>query len=350
MKFCSIVGARPNFIKLAPMSHEIRKKYNEIIIHTGQHYDPNMSDAFFKGMNIPTPNYTLNRKASTPGKQIGYMLADMEDILISEQPDIVIVFGDTNSTLAGAILANKLNIPVAHIEAGCRSYDMTMHEEQNRRMVDHISKFLFTSTDSAAKILQSEDVMGDIYDYGDVIVDLLHSMNIQPKKSVSDFVLATIHRPVNADSFHSMDKILSALNDLDDDVIFPVHPRTYKTISKFNLKQTYSNITYSDPLDYATMMSYLKSAKMIVTDSGGLQKEAFILRTPCITLRDTTEWIETTTYGWNVLVPYITKHNILDKIYNYRKPSVYMSCFGDVGVCGRIVKCIGRALNEGTTN
>lgn len=349
MKFCSIVGARPNFIKLAPVSKEIRKKYKEVIVHTGQHYDQNMSDTFFKGMHIPEPNYTLTRKSLTPGKQIGHMIADIEDILITEQPDVVVVFGDTNSTLAGAIVANKLNIPIAHIEAGCRSYDMTMHEEQNRRMVDHISKFLFAPTDSAAKILQKEDVMGDIYDYGDVIVDLLESMDIKPI-SKSNFILSTIHRPINSDSFHSMDKILSALNELEEDVIFPIHPRTNKTMEKYHLKEKYPNIIYSEPLDYATMMSYLKAANMVITDSGGLQKEAFILRTPCITLRDTTEWIETTEYGWNVLVPYLTKNNILETVYNYRKPSVYMSCFGDKGVCRRIIKCIGDNLNEGTTN
>lgn len=348
MKFCSIVGARPNFVKLAPISKEIRKKYKEIIIHTGQHYDENLSDNLFKDMNIPKPDYTLNRKESRPGNQIGYMIADMEQILITEQPDVVVVFGDTNSTLAGSIIASKMGIPIAHIEAGCRSYDMTMHEEQNRIMVDHISKFLFAPTSSAAKILESENVYGDIYDYGDVIVDILHSMKIQPLPS--DYILTTIHRPVNADSYHSMDKILLALNNLGEKIIFPVHPRTNKTIEKYNLKDKYQNITYIDPVDYSTMISYLKSAKMIVTDSGGIQKEAFVLRTPCITLRDTTEWIETTEHGWNVLVPNLTQKNITDAILNYRKPSVYIECFGSVGVSKRIIKCIGSHLNEGTTN
>jgi UDP-N-acetylglucosamine 2-epimerase len=348
MKFCSIVGARPNFVKLAPISKEIRKKYKEVIIHTGQHYDQNMSDNLFKDMNIPIPNYTLNRKESSPGHQIGYMIADMEQILTTEQPDVVVVFGDTNSTLAGAIIASKMRIPVAHIESGCRSYDMSMHEEQNRVMVDHISKFLFASTSSAARILELENVYGDIYDYGDVTVDILNSMKIAPLQS--DYMLMTIHRPVNADSFHSMDKILSAINELPEKIIFPVHPRTNKTLEKYKLKERYTHITYIDPVDYSTMISYLKSAKMIITDSGGIQKEAYILKTPCITLRNTTEWVETIDHGWNVLVPYLTKKDILNSIINYKKPSVYIDCFGSVGVSKRIIKCIGDNLNEGITN
>jgi UDP-GlcNAc3NAcA epimerase len=348
MKFCSIVGARPNFIKLAPISKEIRKNNKEIIIHTHQHYDENMSDNLFKDLDIPKPDYILKREEVTPIKQIGSMIADIEPILITEQPDVVVVFGDTNSTLAGAITANKLNIPIAHIESGCRSYDMTMHEEQNRVMVDHISKFLFAPTSHAATTLLNENVMGDIYDYGDVTVDVLSSIDIKPV-SESDFILATIHRPVNSDNYHSMDKILSALNALENDVIFPVHPRTNKIIEKYNFKKSYPNINYIEPLNYSTMISYIKHANMIVTDSGGVQKESYILRTPCITIRDTTEWVETTNYGWNVLVPYITQKNIINTIVNYRKPSVYEDCFGNIGVSRRIISCINDNLNNGYT-
>jgi UDP-GlcNAc3NAcA epimerase len=346
MKFCSIVGTRPNFIKLAPISKEIRKKYKEIIIHTGQHYNDNMSEIFFKDMHIPKPDYILNKKEISPGKQIGFMIVDIEPLLQAEQPDVIIVFGDTNSTLAGAIIANKLGIPIAHIEAGCRSYDMTMHEEQNRIIVDHISKFLFAPTSSAAMTLLNENVSGDIYDYGDVTVDILSSMNIK-LLSNSEFILTTIHRPINSDNYHSMNEILNALNSLDQDIIFPVHPRTNNTLEKYNFKKKYPNIKYMEPFDYLTMISHIKSAKMIVTDSGGLQKEAFILRTPCITLRNTTEWGETTDYGWNVLVPHLTHQNIINTIQNYKKPSIYMDCFGSTGVSQRIVNCIGNKLNDG---
>jgi len=348
MKFCSIVGARPNFIKLAPISKEIRKKYNEVIIHTGQHYDDKMSGVFFKDMNIPSPNYNLNIQESTPGKQIGKMLIGIEEVLLKENPDIVIVFGDTNSTLAGAIIASKLNIPVAHIEAGCRSYDMSMQEEQNRIMVDHISKFLYAPTSSAARILLDESVEGSIYDYGDVSVDILHSLEY--KTLPSNFILVTIHRPINADSHATMNKILSALNESEYDVIFPVHPRTNKVLEKYNLKEKYSNIKYVDPMDYTNMISHIKSAHMVITDSGGVQKESYILRTPCITLRSTTEWIETVQTGWNTLVVQITKQNLLNAIKNCKKPSVYIDCFGSPGVSNRIIKSLGQGLNEGITN
>ena len=348
MKFCSIVGARPNFIKLAPISKEIRKKYTEIIIHTGQHYDDKMSGVFFKDMHIPSPDYNLNVQESTPGKQIGRMIIGIEDVLLKEKPDVVVVFGDTNSTLAGAILASKLNIPVAHIEAGCRSYDMTMPEEQNRIMVDHISKFLYAPTSSTARILQDEGVEGSIYDYGDVSVDILNSLEY--KILPPNFILVTIHRPINADSHAVMNKILSALNELEYDVIFSVHPRTNKTLEHFKLKEKYNNIKYVEPMDYSTMIWHIKSANMVITDSGGIQKESYILRTPCITLRSTTEWIETVQSGWNTLVPQISKQNILNTIANCKRPSVYIDCFGSPGVSGRIVKSISKGLNEGITN
>jgi UDP-N-acetylglucosamine 2-epimerase len=347
MKFCSIVGARPNFIKLSPISKEIRKHYKEIIIHTGQHYDEKMSNAFFKDMNIPNPDYNLNLHYQPDGHQIGYMIAGIEDILLTEKPDVVIVFGDTNSTLAGAISAVKLNIPVAHIESGCRSYDMLMPEEQNRIMVDHISKFLYAPTSSTAQILQSENVSGDIYDFGDVSVDILNSVKF--KEMPSDFTLLTVHRPSNADSHTQMNKILSAMNEIDN-VIFSVHPRTEKILTEYNLKEKYSNINYIEPMSYIDMISHIKYAKMIVTDSGGIQKEAYILRTPCITLRNTTEWIETIELGWNKLMPHMTKLSILKTIKTYKKPSVYIDCFGSVGVSQRIIKNIGGNLNEGFVN
>jgi len=343
MKLCSIVGTRPNFIKLAPISKEIRKKYKEIIIHTGQHYDDKMSNIFFKDMDIPTPDYNLNIHELLHGKQIGMMMIGIEDILLSEQPDTVIVFGDTNSTLAGALSSVKLNIPVAHIEAGCRSYDMTMPEEQNRIIVDHISKFLYAPTSSTARILQGEDVNGDIYDYGDVAVDILNS--IKCEKIPSDYILVTIHRPVNADSHIILNRILSALNEVEYDIIFPVHPRTNKVLENFKLKEKYTKIKYVDPMDYHTMISHIKSAKMIITDSGGIQKESYILRTPCITLRNTSEWIETIESGWNKLITQISKQNILDAIKTCKKPAVYIDHFGSVGVSNRIVSSIRENIN-----
>jgi len=341
MKVCSIVGTRPNFVKLAPLSRSLREGGNkEIIIHTGQHYDEMMSDTFFKNMHIPTPDYNLGVKEITHSSQIGNMMIRMEPILKSISPDIVIVYGDTNSTLAGAISASKLHIPLIHIEAGCRSYDMRMPEESNRVMVDHISDTLYAPTHLCQKILEFEHVYGDIEFFGDVMVDSLHdtlSLTSDMTPIKQKYVLLTVHRESNTNSIHNIREILDALNNYDYQVIFPVHPRTNKLIQQYNLKDKYKNIIFIDPMSYTTMIYYIKHASIIITDSGGVQKEAYLLNVPCITLRDTTEWVETLEYGWNQLIPVITKENILNTLYNLKKPSVTLNIFGNIGVCDRIV-------------
>jgi len=342
MKVCSIVGARPNFIKLAPLSKELRKNsVNEIIIHTGQHYDKLMSDVFFESMQIPNPNYNLGVQEDTHGAQIGRMMIGIEPILEKERPDAVIVFGDTNSTLAGAIVASKMNIPVAHIEAGCRSYDMTMPEETNRIMVDHIADTLYASTNTCKNILVNENVYGLVEYFGDVSVDIIDGMLKQSSFTpiTAEYIIATIHRASNT-NIQNLSEILSALNDCGYNVIFPVHPRTEKILRLYDLKKKYPNILFEDPMNYQMMIHWMKHAKMIVTDSGGIVKEAYLLKVPCITLRNTTEWSETLDHGWNRLTPVIASKFIYDAITNLKRPNAYVNIFGNVGVTRNIVESL----------
>lgn len=333
MKLVTIVGARPQFIKAAAFSKEFRKNNTEILVHTGQHYDKNMSAVFFEELNIPRPDYNLGIGSGSHGMQIGRMLEEIEKILIKEKPDGVLVYGDTNSTLAGALAASKLLIPVYHIEAGLRSYNMEMPEEQNRVLTDHISKLLFCPTQTAVNNLRKEGITEGVINTGDIMYDaVLNNIVLSEKKydgekwleelkkendNVIDLVrkqyyLATVHRPVNTDNPDKLKKIFEALNQLDKPVLMPLHPRTSSKISDLNLQL--ENITIIKPVGYLLMLYLLKYACMVITDSGGLQKEAYFLKTPCTTLRDETEWVETLSDGWNVLSP--IEVNTLIKVIN----------------------------------
>jgi len=316
-KIITIIGARPQFIKAAMISKELKGKTEEIIVHTGQHYDKNMSDVFFEQLEIPRPKYNLGIGSSSHGKQTGEMLAKIEEVLIKEKPDYVMVYGDTNSTLAGALAAAKLLIPVIHIEAGLRSYNMKMPEEQNRVLTDHISKILICPTSVATENLKKEGITQYVYKTGDVMCDSVlyyskvaeqkidcSNINVTPiyeNKQVREWYLATIHRAENTMDTKNLSVILKVFNKLDKTVIFPVHPRIRKMIDELNEKNKYSNIYFIEPVDYLTMLYLTKNASKVVTDSGGLQKECYILDTPCITIREQTEWIETLKMGYNIL-------------------------------------------------
>ena len=321
MKIITIIGARPQFIKAAPLSEVFRKNNSEVLIHTGQHYDDNMSQIFFKELKIPEPDYNLNIGSGSHGKQTGRMLEAIEELILKENPDGVIVYGDTNSTLAGALAASKQHIPVFHIEAGLRSYNKLMPEEQNRILTDHISSLLLCPTQTAVDNLQKEGITKGVIKTGDIMYDaVLRNIDIAKEKyddgswktgiglnidnteiQEKGYYLATIHRAENTDDPGKLRVIFESMEKLPKPVIMPIHPRTKKFIADMNI--SLKNIRIIDPVGYLLMLYLTSNAHMVVTDSGGLQKEAYFLKTPCTTLRDQTEWIETLENDWNVLSP-----------------------------------------------
>lgn len=316
-KIVTIIGARPQFIKAAIVSKALEKNFEEIIVHTGQHYDKNMSEVFFEQLEIPKPKYNLGIGSGSHGKQTGEMLIKIEEVLLQEKPDYVMVYGDTNSTLAGALAASKLLIPVIHIEAGLRSYNMAMPEEQNRVLTDHISTILVCPTKTAVENLKKEGISDNVYLTGDVMCDSVlyyskiadsklnpSNLDLTPiyeKKEVKEWYLATIHRAENTMDNRNLSVILKVFEKLDKMVIFPVHPRIRKMVDELQNKNQYKNIYFIEPVDYLTMLYLTNNALKVVTDSGGLQKECYILDTPCITIRDQTEWVETLKNGYNIL-------------------------------------------------
>jgi UDP-N-acetylglucosamine 2-epimerase len=332
MKLVTIIGARPQFIKAAPFSEVFRKENAEILVHTGQHYDPNMSDIFFEELGIPKPDYYLGVGSGSHGLQTGRMLEKIEELLLKEKPDGMLVYGDTNSTLAGALAASKLHIPVFHVEAGLRSYNKLMPEEQNRVLTDHISDLLLCPTQTAVDNLEKEGVTAGVLNTGDIMYDVvLRNIEISksrysdgawlnelrdengnvPRLKEKEYYLATIHRAENTDDHPKLREIFSTFEKMDKPVIIPIHPRTRKLIGELDIKL--DNIILIKPVGYLMMLYLTANAYMVVTDSGGLQKEAYFLKTPCTTLRDQTEWVETLENGWNILSP-IDVHSILSTV------------------------------------
>ena len=312
-KIITVVGARPQFIKAATLSRQFQLKgIEEQIIHTGQHFDANMSEVFFEEMEIPKPTFQLDIHGLTHGAMTGRMLEGIEEILLKEKPDGLLVYGDTNSTLAGALAASKLHIPVIHVEAGLRSYNMDMPEEINRILTDRISNILFCPTDTAIKNLKREgfeQMPIKIIKNGDVMQDAAmyyadkaeHKSTIIQQTGLHKFVLATIHRQENTDSPENLKNIIAGLNEINcqTPVIVPIHPRTRNILKKLNIKPEFLLI---DPVGYFDMIMLLKNCELVITDSGGVQKEAFFFGKHCITLREQTEWVELVENGFNVLV------------------------------------------------
>jgi len=313
IKILTILGARPQFIKAGSVSREIakQKEIEEIILHTGQHYDANMSNIFFEEMQIPKPNYFLGIGGKSHGSMTGQMIEKIEEVVLKENPDWMIVYGDTNSTLAGAIVASKLHIKLAHIEAGLRSFNMNMPEEVNRILTDRVSQILFCPTDTAVNNLKNEGY--DKFDTkivkcGDVMKDgamFYKDLAVKPLCNIKDdFILATIHRAENTDDKTRLTNIFESLNEIAEDkqIILPVHPRTKKIINTLNININIDNITIIDPIGYLEMVWLITNCSLVMTDSGGLQKEAYFFQKQCITLRDETEWIELIECGCNTLV------------------------------------------------
>ena len=316
IKFLTVVGARPQFIKAAPVSKALRARgYTEILVHTGQHYDTNMSQVFFDELNIPRPYVNLGVGSGSHGWQTAQILMPLEQVLLKEKPDWVLVYGDTNSTLAAALAAVKLRIPIAHIEAGLRSFNRDMPEEHNRILTDHCSNLLFCPTQTAVDNLSVEGIRQGVYLVGDTMYDailafaqqaryrstILHDLALQPKS----YLLVTVHRPYNTDVPENLRSILAALFTIDEDIVFPVHPRTREKIIALDIdfdRKNGRSLHLIEPVSYFDMIVLEENAKVILTDSGGVQKEAFFLQVPCVTLRPETEWVETVEAGWNVVV------------------------------------------------
>jgi UDP-GlcNAc3NAcA epimerase len=306
-KIIAIIGARPQFIKHFPLEKATKDKINLITIHTGQHYDSNMSDIFFNQLGMNQPDYMLQLGGGNHGEQTGKMMIEIEKIIVNEMPHAVVVYGDTNSTIAGALVASKLRIPLFHIEAGLRSYNKEMPEEVNRILTDHISNFLFVTSEIAIENLKKEGIKDGVFLVGDLMKDLVLSVkkdNLIGKKKISDpYYYATIHRPYNTDFPERLLKILNQFNILDKKVLLAVHPRTNKLLTDYKFKKTdYINIIFIDPQSYLSNLNYMIHSEGIITDSGGIQKEAYWIQKKCVTLRSETEWIETVLLGGNSLL------------------------------------------------
>lgn len=348
MKVLTVVGARPQFVKAAAVSRVLRNSAREILVHTGQHYDARMSHIFFDELNIPQPDYNLEVGSGNHGQQTGEMLQRLEPILEQEAPDMVMVYGDTNSTLAGALSASKLHIEVAHVEAGLRSFNRRMPEEINRVLTDHISNLLFCPSNVAVENLAKEGITKGVYDVGDVMADALHhavaSAGESPelfarlKLSPNQYILATVHRAENTDNPERMAAILKAFASIEDIILFPVHPRTRKVLLSQGLTVS-PNVMMIEPVGYIEMAALEKNARMILTDSGGVQKEAYWLRIPCITLRDETEWVETVDSGWNHLTG-VDQDKIVRTVKEFPLPSRYFSLYSDGSASEKIVQMI----------
>lgn len=361
MKLVTVVGARPQFIKASVVSMALAKVCDEVIIHTGQHYDRNMSEVFFQELNIPKPAYNLGVGSGTHGKQTGEMLMKIEEVLFGEKPDALLVYGDTNSTLAGALAAAKLHIPVLHVEAGLRSFNRRMPEELNRVLTDHISDLLFCPTETAVRNLAKEGVTAGVHNSGDVMLDsVLHFSKLareNPEKAAifdqlgikpKQYRLATLHRAETTDGgLAAMERIFRAFERLPQKVVLPIHPRTRPLAEQAVSQCGFRNIRLIDPVGYLEMLLLTSNACQVLTDSGGLQKEAWFLEVPCVTLRSETEWVETLAGNWNVLSALETEEIYEKAVGTKTDPAARAKLpFGDGNASGRIAAAVAR-MGEG---
>jgi len=372
MKIATIIGARPQFIKAAPGNRAIAEynrltshssRITEVIIHTGQHFDADMSDVFFKELNIPKPDYNLGINSANHGAMTGRMLEKIEEILIKEKPDWVLVYGDTNSTIAGALAAVKLHIQIAHVEAGLRSFNREMPEEHNRVLTDHCSDLLFCPSQTAVNNLRNEGFINIVTNssplipnpyssplvtnVGDTMYDaILQFSEIARKQSTiledlgltsKEYLLATVHRPYNTDIPENLQNILSAFIEINEPIIFPVHPRTKQCLINSKLKIEHLKIKCIPPVGYLDMLMLEQNAKAILTDSGGMQKEAYFFGVPCVTMRTETEWVETVEAGWNVVVG-ADREKIVEAVRSFKMNNPRLELYGDGGAAKKIIQ------------
>ena len=357
LKILTIVGARPQFIKSATISRILNtKKYDgieEVIVHTGQHYDDHMSGIFFRELEIPEPNYNLLVGSGSHSLQTGLMLNELEKVVESENPDLILVYGDTNSTLAGSLVAAKKPCKLAHVEAGLRSFRKGMAEEVNRVVADSLSDILFCPTKVAKNNLENEGKGDKAFLVGDVMYDsyIYYSKQVDYLKDFkgidlieSKFILATIHRAENTDNLETLSNIFTSFKMISKDIriILPLHPRTKKMVKKLGI--SLEGIDIIDPISYKTMISFLKTASLVITDSGGLQKEAYFAKVPCVTLRDETEWVETLDNGWNRLLSPNNKEGIALTVMALLKMNfsntIYSENYGNGNAAQKIINGI----------
>lgn len=348
MKVLSVVGARPEFIQANPISLELRKNHQEVLVHTGQHYDYRMSQTFFDELGIKVPDYNLEAGSASHAYQTAEILIRLNDVLLKEKPDLVIVRGDTNSTLAGALAASKLHIPVAHVEAGERSFDRRMPEEINRIVTDSISDLFFCASQTAVQHLAAEGRLDQVHLVGDVMTDsiyqnlpiarrnshVLETLGLQPES----YALVTVHRAANTDDLSRLTKIVQALNAVPETIVFPVHPRTQAALKRIGA-QFKQHVKQIEPVGYFDMMLLEQNARLIATDSGGVQREAYIHQIPCLTLRAETEWVETVAAGWNLLVD-VEPDQVIEAWSTFAPAEEHPAIFGDGHAAGRIVSLL----------
>lgn len=357
MHILTVIGARPQFVKAAVLSRYLRDNpqvgITETLVHTGQHYDANMSEVFFREMDIPQPDVNLRMGSGSHGKMTGAMLAGIEELLLERKPDALLVYGDTNSTLAGALAASKLLVPVIHVEAGLRSFMMAMPEEQNRRLTDHLSAYLFCPTATAVKNLEAEGIADCAHDgsakpsadckrvcmTGDIMYEA--SLYYRARNAVHvddrDFILLTVHRQENTDDIRRLAAIVDAVNALSEErFVFPVHPRTRKILAQNNLSFG-AHVRLIEPVGYFEMIAYEENCKCVLTDSGGVQKEAFFFGKPCVTMRDSTEWVELVESGWNTLAGADTQR-IIHGVRKLARPADVPPLYGNGDCAERICK------------
>ncbi len=357
-KIVTVVGARPQFVKASVLSRAIRKsdEFEEVLIHTGQHFDENMSSIFFTELGMSDPDYNLGIGGLSHGAQTGRMLEGIEKILLDEKPDVLLVYGDTDSTAAGALAASKLHIPVAHVEAGLRSFNKRMPEEQNRIITDHLSSWLFTPTATASSNLRKEGIAESaIHEVGDIMLDMAKWVTNRSSESDSliktlelekgAYALATVHRAENTDSPEKLRSIISGLSRISESlmpVVLPLHPRTKKYLSEFSIELPDNNrFKIVDPLGYLEFSELISGAQIILTDSGGLQKEAFFHSVPCVTLRDETEWGELVECGANLLVDALDEDSIFEVAGEMKeKPVPELPLYGSGNTADLILRCL----------
>lgn len=351
MKIVSIVGNRPQFVKAAPLSRALRARVDEVLVHSGQHYDPDLADLFFDELGVPQPDHALEVGSGSPLTQLAVMIDRLEPLLGDERPDMVLVYGDTTTTLAGALAAAKLDLPLGHVEAGLRSFDRSMPEEQNRVVTDHLSSLLLCPTDTAVRNLAREGITEGVHQVGDVMLDAslmfapaaaarpgARALGLEP----GEYLLVTVHRAAATDTPEALDALVAVLEAIDRPAVFPVHPRTRNRLEAAGLWERlgrHPTLRLSGPVGYLDFTALLVNAAAVVTDSGGVQKEAYFLGVPCVTLRDTTEWVETVEGGFNRLVG-MDPARVAAALGDLSVPDVRPPYYGDGDAAGRIADAV----------